>query len=404
MTGFPMRLGRPWHHHRTMAINLRPRRHQRNLLETVGPSTSGARRRHLARAMSLAAFIYLTATIVVMASERVYWYWAGFNPDSVLFLAAFYLIPTMAGLWALALAPARRVHHVVLAGAIFAFVVEGVLTPIIYIDGPLPVMASMFNGWHGVIAFVGFWYLIRRWLLARQFARIALGSIVFGALWGVWGLASALADPPDLEEAAELGFDPTLLVPGEFALYAVQVGATLALSHWLIGFVWPTGWKPGKVSTRALVVVSALYLSVAVLPAVFWAPLKLAVLIGGTWRLLRRPPGPAEAVSTAGAGPSAEPEPTILDRLAGPVRLRDVALLLMMPATAALAYAAVWQFRTNVAALEAAYWSFVTVQIIIGAAAFIWAWRQTRPQPGGGHGYEATGVAISTRMPFGSRT
>lgn len=337
--------------------------------------------------MPLAAFVYLTATIVVMASERVYWYWAGFNPESALFLGAFYLIPTMAGLWALALAPARRIHHVVLAGAIFAFVVEGVLTPIIYLDGPLPVMASMFIGWHGLIAFVGFWYLIRRLLLARQLIRMALGSIVFGAMWGTWAVASALADPPGTEETAELGFDPSLLVPGDFALYAVQVGSTLALSHWLIGFVWPTGWKPGRYSTRAIIVVSALYMSVAVLPAIFWAPLKLIVLIGGTWRLLRRP-----AVSTA------EPGPTILDQLAGRVRLRDVALLMLMPATAVFSYDAVWQLRNNLPLVETLYWSFVTLQIITGAAAFIWAWRQTRstgvPRPGRAVGRDRYGRGL----------
>jgi hypothetical protein len=114
-------------------------------------------------------------------------------------------------------------------------------------------------------------------------------------------------------------------------------------------------------------VVAGLYMSVAVLPAIFWAPLKLVILIGGTWKLLRRPDLQ-----------SVERRPTILDQLAGRVRLRDVAALLAMAATAALAYTATWQFREHDALLTTLYVGLVVTQIIGGATAFIWAWRQTR--------------------------
>ena len=122
----------------------------------MNPTTALKRALNLAR---VATFVYLTSTIVVMASERVFWYWAGFTVDSVFALGAFYLIPTASALWVLARAHATRWYHVILAGAVFGFVVEGVLTPMLYIDGPLPIMAAMFVGWHGVLAFFGFWYL-----------------------------------------------------------------------------------------------------------------------------------------------------------------------------------------------------------------------------------------------------
>ena len=51
---------------------------------------------------------------------------------------------------------AMNLHHVILGGAIFAFLVEGVMIPIIYADGPLPVFAALFVGWHGLLAVVGF--------------------------------------------------------------------------------------------------------------------------------------------------------------------------------------------------------------------------------------------------------
>ena len=316
------------------------------------------------------AFVYLTSTILVTASERVFWYWAGFNADSVLFLGAFYLIPTAAGLWVVALAPVLRVHQVVLAGAFYAIVTEGVLTPVIYADGPLPVLAAMFVAWHGLIAFVGFWYLIRRWLLRRDRTQLMVGSMSFGAFWGVWALASALGDPPDAAEALEADFDVTVLDPTNFGRYALMVGVTLVAAHWLIGFVWPTGWRPTRRATIALLLISGAYFSVAVLPAVFWAPLKLAIMLIVTWRLLRHQQAPALQT------------PTILDQLSGRVRLIDCSLLLLMPLTAAVSYALVWPLRDQAQVLTTTYWSLVWIQVLIGFIAYIWAWRRSRTSTG----------------------
>jgi hypothetical protein len=315
--------------------------------------------------LCLATFVYLTAFIVVLASEKAYWYWSAFTVDSMLALAGFYVLPTMAGLWALALAPAVRLHQVILAGAIFAFVVEGVLTPVVYIDGPLPVMAAMFTGWHGLIAFVGFWYLVRRWLLARQLRYLASGSLLFGVIWGLWALSSAVVSPLEAEEVADLGFEPALLTPGGFLIYAGLVGTSLLLAHWLIGFVWPAQWAPGKNSTRVLFVVSGLYMGFAVLPAVLWAPLKLAVLVGGAWKLLRMKGGAA-----------GESGPTILAGLHGRVRFADTAVLLLMALAAAVVYGVVWPLRDSENVMGGVYWSLVTAQIVAGVVALTWAWRR----------------------------
>ena len=315
------------------------------------------------------AFVYLTATILVTASERVFWYWAGFNADSVLFLGAFYLIPTAAALWVTAIAPVLRVHQVVLAGAFYAIVTEGVLTPVIYADGPLPVLAAMFVAWHGLIAFVGFWYLVRRWLLRRDRQRLIAGSVSFGAFWGIWALASALGDPPDPAEAMEADFDVTVLDPTNFGRYALMVGALLVAAHWLIGFVWPTGWRPTRGSTIALMVVSGAYFSVAVLPAVFWAPAKLAIMLIVTWRLLRHQQDPTLRT------------PTMLDQMAGRVRLVDCSILFLMPLAAAVSYALAWPLRDMPQILTTTYWSLVWIQVLVGFVAYFWAWRRSRPSP-----------------------
>lgn len=347
-----------------------PAPHHRTNTTLTQPSES--RRSRLTRFASIAAFVYLSATIVVMASERVYWYWSGFTAESVLFLGGFYLLPTLAGLWALALAPARRVHQVVLAGAIFAYVVEGVLTPIIYADGPLPLMAAMFIGWHGIIAFGGFWYLIRRWLLAGNTTTLALASAIFGAMWGVWAVTSAVADEMDPDELAELGGDGTVLAPDEFTVYAVAVTATLAVAHWLIGFVWPRNWTPTRGSTRAVFIANIAYMALAVLLIVPWAPVKLVVLIGGAWRLLKRRPAP-ETTKTGTTD-----DRTVIEQLAGRIKLRHLAPLTLMPTTAAITYAETHNHLDNTDRMSGIYWSLIATQILLGATAYLWAWRQAR--------------------------
>ncbi len=309
---------------------------------------------------SIAALLYLTSVIVVMGSERVYWYGAGFTASSIFEMAAFYVVPVAAALWALALVPARRFHQVVLGGAIFAFVVEGVLTPIIYSDGPLPVLASLFVGWHGMLAFVGMWYLVRRWLLAGRTKLLVGVSTVFGSLWGVWALVAALGDS-DLPDGAGV-----VLAPGEFALYAFGIGIVFAAAHWLIGFVWPQGWTPSPVSTWIVGIVSTAYFAIAVLPAVPWAPLKLGVLLGVTIWLMHR--GSRDADPT---------EPTTLDRLAGRVPLTSTWPVLLAPIGAAITYAAVWLVGLPDAVLGGLYWLFVTAQVVGGVVAYLWAARRS---------------------------
>lgn len=316
--------------------------------------------RGLRRLASIALFAYLTSVIVVMASERVYWYWAGLNADSIFVMSTFYLVPTTSALWILAHIRARRIHQVVLGGAIFAFLTEGILTPVIYADGPLPFLASLFVGWHGVLSFVGFWYLIRSWLIAQQTRLLAVASALFGSLWGVWAFAASFTDPPDLMEGGG-----RILPPGEFAVYAIGVGAVLAVAHWLIGFVWPTGWRPTRVSTWAVALVAIVYFAIGVVPAVLWAPIKLSLLIGGTFWLLRR-----------SAADEQEGEPTIFDRLGGSVRLRDVVAILPMPVMAAATYGAVWAIDPGESASVIVYWVLVTGQVLGGAAAYVWAARR----------------------------
>ena len=78
-------------------------------------------------------------------------------------LVLYYGIPVTVCLWNIDLFHVQRLSGVVLVGALFGFLVEGVLTPLIYEVGLLdPVMPAYFIGWHGLLSLVFGWYLIRK--------------------------------------------------------------------------------------------------------------------------------------------------------------------------------------------------------------------------------------------------
>lgn len=306
------------------------------------------------------AFVFLAALMMVTASERVYWYLGGATFESIFAIAGFYMIPALAALWALGSGPSSRMHQVILAGAVFGFVVEGVLTTVVYEDGALPVMAALFVGWHGLLSVVSFFYLARKWLLERRWKPLLIGVTLVGLLWGVWSIVYTL--PESLED-----FEETYAVmgPGDFAVYALAVGVAFTIAHWLIGFVWPQDFNPGKWGRRGIVALLLGYSALAVLPLVPWAPLKFAVLVGGTLWLMRR----SRDVTTD--------EPTAIQALSGRVRFRDTAVLMVMPVAAAAAYAGVWSLELSDGTVQEVFLSISVLTAIAGFVGYAWAARRS---------------------------
>lgn len=305
-------------------------------------------------------FVLLSALIMTTASERVYWYLGGATVDAFLAMAVFYAIPTLALLWAVGSGPSSRLHQLVLGGAIFGFVVEGVITPVIYEDGPLPLLAALFVGWHGLVSVVSFWYFARKWLLERRRRALAIGSAVLGFYWGVWSIVYVLPEAFDEFDEVYPVMDPT-----DFAGYALIVGVVFASAHFVIGFVWPDEFRPGKWGRRGIVALLFGYASLAVLPVVPWAPAKFALLVGGALWLLRK----SREANADG--------PSVIAVLAGRVRLGDVAVFMIAPVVAALAYWVVWSIELSDGAVQGVFATFSGLQVLAGLVAFAWAARRS---------------------------
>jgi hypothetical protein len=313
---------------------------------------------------SAVAFVTLSAFIMMVGSEKVYWYIQGIGQAGDLAtLVLVYMIPTLVGLWFVARG-GTALPGLVLAGATFGWIVEGVITTELYGDGPIgPFFPSYFAGWHGLLSLVTLWYLFRKWAVAGDRRKLGRAAAVIGLFWGWWSVSYWLPDAIDDPDLLENGFDVGIWAVDKFAIYAFLVGGGLMLAHWLIGFVWPERWASTRRWTAisiGLIVLSSL----PVLMAVPWGAFKLGALLGLVWWANRR---------------RSSHEASVFGTLAGRPSIPDVAPILLMPAMAVLTYGIAFVIRPNDNFIRIfSYWSTTMIVAAGGLVGAIWAFRSRR--------------------------
>ncbi len=278
-----------------------------------------------------ATFALLSTVILVTFSEKMYWYVTGYE---VFFLWLAYFLPTFVFLTVVDFFRVQRLAPLFLAAAVFGFLVEGMLAPVLYEGGPFGWFSISYTplAWHAPLSIIFGWFLLRRWLVNRQIGRLVVGSVGVGLFWGLWSLAWWLPenanDPTLLADGARLGQWPVW----EFALHAFVFTGLVVLAHWLLGRGgWQRRFEPSWVE---LVIVGLLlvgFFAETVLPQFGeWTTLKL----GGVLTAALLPLWLAREHLPAGS---------YLQSLDGPVRPLDALLILLMPAAAVAVYAtAAW--------------------------------------------------------------
>ena len=317
--------------------------------------------------LRIIALMLLVGLIVQLNSERAYWFysvdWFTSDLDEMLGTAAFYGMAAAVGLWTLAKVPFRGWYQVVLAGTIFAWTVEGVIVQVLHEAGPLdPFFPAMFAGWHGALSFVGFFYLVRRWLVEHNRTALLLASGAYGLVWGSWAITSWLPDSDQSRDVFATGI-PARTEPVEFALMALLLVVTLAVAHLVLDHVWPAGWQPGRLSTWLLVGGTG-FLATTTFFAIPWAPFRWFALIAipgwGLWRSAQGSPGP-----------------TLYESLAGRVQAADLWTLLPAAAIAPTIYAVGWYLDPTATSLQELQNIHVLFQMTAGAGLLVVALRKT---------------------------
>ena len=315
-------------------------------------------------------FALLSAVVLIVFSEKLYWYVTGYGFFDLLLG---YFFPAFVLLWVIDAFRVRRLAPLWLAAAAFGFLTEGVLVGTMYEGGPLNWFSASYTplAWHAPISVVFGWYALRRWLVAGRGRALAVGGAAVGLFWGLWAMAWWLpenaADPALLAQGARLGQWPV----GEFGLHAFTFTAVLAAALWLLGRGGWSSFRPSALEVLLVVAVLLVFFIGGVLPAAPWAPLKLGPLLGVTLLGLY-------------ANKRREPPGSLLADVAGLVDSRLVPLLFVMPAVAVAVYAAAAALAPPVEVLYAiTAYGGVLGTAVLGGSAFVAALAWTVARPGG---------------------
>ncbi|MEO1062593.1 MAG: hypothetical protein AAFZ07_14350 [Actinomycetota bacterium] len=332
-------------------------------LPTLPPSTPRLRETGWRSGARRLAFALVSAAIIVVVSERMFWFWAS-NPLSHVEVSAYYALAVAPALWLIDRFRVDRLAPLVLVALVFGMFVEGVLTPVTYTGGPfVPFFPVWFTAWHGLMGLVVAWYLVHRWLIERRVRALAVLATVAGAFWGLWSMTLWLPENVGDEELiADNGGPLTVLAPVAFARYALVFSLIFALAHWLWGRLGDVGqFRPSRPATILFgVVVAAMLIGWTVV--VPWALPMFALYVWLAVRLLRR----HEPVAKG---------PGLLAQLVGPVRARDLLSLAPMPIAATGTYALIWWLTPTDTVGRVVMYGTIVVQTAVAAVAL---WRSGR--------------------------
>ncbi|MCK5795295.1 MAG: hypothetical protein KAH12_11350, partial [Anaerolineales bacterium] len=305
-------------------------------------------------------FVLLSSAIMVFFSEKTFWYIQGY---AIVVLVLYYAVPVAVCLWTIDYFQVQRLSGVILVGGLFGFLVEGILTSIVYEGGLLnPVMPAYFVGWHGIISLVFGWYLIRKWLVEGNWKRLSLTSTLFGLFWGIWSLGYRL--PESIQEFETYVAAGEAWLPGawpvlDFAFFALIFTGMLMAGHWLLD---RNTWQP-KFSLKnreigLLAFVIFFLYALQVFPVVPFGFLKLAVLI-------------SLVVIPLSIQKKRQERFCILESLDGQIQFLQILPLLTIPLAASLVYGLAAVFPPPEDLLRFSFQSIYIIQTLVGGGFFI---------------------------------
>ena len=311
-------------------------------------------------------FAGLTTVITVFFSEKAFWYVQGYAYWE---LILYYAFPVFACLWLIEYFCVRRLSSLVFVAAFYAFLIEGVLTPVLYEAGILdPFLPAYFVCWHGLLSIVFGWYLVRKWLVSGMWKRLLLAGFLFGLFWGIWSITYWL--PETYEEFINPGQWPVI----DFALYAFTFTLSLIIGHLMLGLGgWPSSFRPTKIEKWVVALFLVALFALNIVPVVPPGILKLGFLLGiiGIFLAINR---------------RREGQKTLFAELAGPVTVWHALVLLIIPLTAISVYGLATVVDPSPETLHILLEDIPLIQALIGVGFFLWAglvtlWPKREQQP-----------------------
>lgn len=225
-------------------------------------------------------------------------------------LVLWYALPAYLMLVVISLFRVRTPWALVLAGALYGFVVEGAIVWQLYEGLPFTIGWTAL-GWHVLLDVLLGWYWVQRVLQQRVPWRTAVLATALGLYWGVW--------------ATWYGVEQPLMRPAEFAPFALATGGLWVLAHFGLSCLLNHGFEPTRVEVWGLMLL---------LVALFFVQIVLII----PFALLVLPPLIAITLFALWRNRRVERRKNVVSALRGQVKVRDAALLLLTPLVAAATY------------------------------------------------------------------
>jgi hypothetical protein len=238
-----------------------------------------------------------------------------------------------------------------LAGALYGWIIEGIFAMTVYGDPSMPfpfTIAWTGLAWHGPISLLLGFHVLGLALREPQPGPTLVIASGLGLFWGVWGFGWLAETPP-------VGNDPLV-----FALNAAGSTALLALAYALVPAGDPAGFAPSRWALMGAIGAVVLFFLFATIPTVETAPFVLLPLLGLLWWGLRR--------HRARRAPGC-----LLAAHATPVRAGNLLALAAMPAVATAAYVAL---SAGVAPSQAVMPGTAILTSLVGTILFAMAMRR----------------------------
>lgn len=311
------------------------------------------------------AMVTATALIAVVTSERLFWYYTDAEPVSLAELAIYYSIAVYAVFWCCHRFRVDGLVALVAAVPVFGYVVEGVITPILYSGGPTPLFPLWFTAWHGGLGILLAWFGVRRLLLDGRAGALALLAGGLGWFWGNWATTLWLPEnlnDPELAESA-----PRIRELADFAGYTAASTLALVVGHVVLDRVWVRDYRPSR-SSAILVGGIILTMVVAYTVAIPWAAPMFVALLGLVAWVLR---GRRDRVAGEPDGSA-----TIFRSLDGRIRWRSLPALAALPAIAVPVHAMWFAIDPPLVVLRVVLYGTIAIQCLLATGALVWSARR----------------------------
>jgi hypothetical protein len=291
-----------------------------------------------------------TGFVLFFFSETMFWGRPGrasFVELVITWLA--YVVIAGIALHALAFFRVRTLPAFFLCGALYGWLVEGVLAGTLYDAFPIQVSWTGL-AWHALLSFCAGWYGLNV-ALRHSAWRTSWLAGALGIFWGTWAVM--------WWQPAEGGVITPLL---DFALHSALNSLLVAAALITQARLVYAGAYRSRRRLAALIIIAAVWFGVVIAPQQPIA-LLIAPLLGGVTLLALRRSRRAESADT-----------DVLAVLREPFPLRRCAALLAMPLGATLAYALFLQVGVPVATNLPIFWALTPLGFVLYGVSFWRSW------------------------------